>query len=1706
MLELDEAAGTAVYPIRDLLEGEDLPLGGLLDADAVAPLLDRLFYTDALSWVDGPDLFIAIELAFEGELALTPPGLEAISIGIGTATGGWTRVKTEIVIGADPSIRIVNVPVTLRASEDVLRDIATNKGTELTIPATVTLSSSGLDIDYPNELDLPLSDVAGSGVLVAMRNLSWNFRSGETLPGAEAAGVEGEFIGFACEQAQLQLDALISGFPDLILQNCLIGTGGFSGTTVAEFDPVLTLDVGGFVIDVGRLAVGFRESRLVLGELHATLRNLPFFDTDVALRIEISEGGVRLQMLPVNGVLLELRKPGLIRMSVSGAELSLTGGVAAVSLSGSIEFEIAGPGGMTLPAFDIEGLRIASDGSVSIDGGLINLPEGTRVSIGGFGLELTQVGLGTEPNGDRFATFSGALHLAEGIPLSAAVEGLKIIWNQGGLVGIELAGIALSFEIEGTLRFDGKIHFDDANNRFDGAGRVELIALQMSVEARLMVQRNEGFTSLFIYLLLRSPVGIPLFATGLAFYGFEALYGQHVEPDKSPPELWYRDWYRRPEMGAVDTRKWMVQRNSYAFGAGIILGTLPDGGYALSTKGLLLIVIPGPILMLEVKANLLRDPTALTRPNEPATFNALVVYDGRAGSIELSIEPRYAFPDGGELIEIGGVAEAFYSFSDPRRWYLYLGRREREKRIRAGLLKIFEANAYLMLDNKSLELGGFIGYDAEINAGPVSLVIQSFMEAMAGVSWRPKQLKGMLHMCGKIELKVIGIGFGLGLRALLEAEAPHPFHLLAELAIEIGLPWPLPDIEFEISLEWSDPEPARVVSPLQSVAVEHQIANVSWSLVPGEEPVIPRDGRLILLFDRGMNLSTSATTTIALDAPPPADAMSSGEYLLRPSIAEIRLEIEREGVWTPYVHTDPDGNAVVPHGVWQEQSGDKSNSNRRLMIDARTPFDWERQLGGSTLTQLARADETSPCDPYVRFLFVDFDNSPETSHAPGTAFPHGGIDWQLDAAVGEVIALSRFARMDQVVLMPAVGFDLPHRGLKLTSLVQLVIGSDNIVVGDIAPFNNQRAFHLRLDLSQNVLGVSVLAYATDPWSLFAFNVNGVLISRADWSPLAGSRSGDYVPAELRLEQSGIRFVEINIDGDSAAMSGLLVLRLALKIPPIEPDRDAHREQVRELIEAFRSVAPVFEPNSRYRLLVTTRIEDANSDPRSLEDAILEKTDDTQSVQIDNRVEFRREFRFRTEGPPGGARLNQLEGPADGNINLNTLDAYIDYTIPPAGATTHYRNYDLSIQFNVDHVAHMYESDGRQLQIVITDQAGRAAVLVNRTGPGRTLTLREHEQTWLDVAGNSCNFVVPQDEFVTPTEVHAASTVSLEARNRYEFVLRSNPSTAGEAATPLFKTSFLTSQFVNFRDHFRTRGVGTLSIGEVSFADWTAMLSETLVAGDSFMATGVEREARRLIETDAFDALFGSIEDAQRELPGAVRIVKVQGAAQTWAMLLESPEPWPWERMELICRIVPAPPPRAPFDLLDVDVVVARDERGRLRVGSAVVKAAFRSDTDLRGFTLEVEASEGKCRRTYRTRHLGQNALFKAGEQVTFELDAGPTKRVPWWRRWWVAIQEFVGLRVEGLPDLRVRDPEGNVVVTFPEIPVNLGEAFPVRVIRDFDGTRAFLIPVGPGGAVTLPGGSYTLEGIFKRSSLPDLPPISERNNYSDEVARIFWTV
>ena len=287
--------GRGIFPLADLFDLGDFPLADLIPQDALQQIFDGLYYTEANAYREGDGLVFEIRLAFDGELALTPPGTEAVALVIGAAGGGWTALDTKIVIGPSPSLSLVDVPITLRISKDVLRDVATDGPAELTITATLELQADGgLTLEFGQTLSLQECEIAGTGITMSASELTWNFEHGKTIPEATAAGLQGEFIGIGFRQAIVTLPPdLGSGAPTLTFDYCCIGTGGFTGgvqatPTVAGAWSTTLGGANGFTVELERIALRFSQSQLVMGEIDAVLRNLSFFDSDVALDLQLS--------------------------------------------------------------------------------------------------------------------------------------------------------------------------------------------------------------------------------------------------------------------------------------------------------------------------------------------------------------------------------------------------------------------------------------------------------------------------------------------------------------------------------------------------------------------------------------------------------------------------------------------------------------------------------------------------------------------------------------------------------------------------------------------------------------------------------------------------------------------------------------------------------------------------------------------------------------------------------------------------------------------------------------------------------------------------------------------------------------------------------------------------------------------------------------------------------------------------------------------------------------------------------------------------------------------------------------------------------------------------------------------------------------------------------------------------------------------------
>jgi hypothetical protein len=493
---------------------------------------------------------------------------------------------------------------------------------------------------------MPPAMIGDSGVIIEGKNIGIYLDSNNPPPG-KPNGWRGIHIGNAAVHLPCGLSGKIG---TLSMTNCYIGNGGFSGIVSDMRTPALSATIFGIQCSLESVAIEFVQNSLSAASIEGTLM-LPFFDEPLDVDIGLSlNGNFSVKLRDPSGILM-LTKPKILSVTVEGLGFDIVDGIFSVHLTGDMKPLFPG---LDWPTFHIKDLSIDSKGNVHLDGGWLDLKEQYSLDFYNFKIEVTKIGFGKTDDGGKWIGISGGLKLIDGLSAGASVEGLRVIWYDDGITPtkITLNGVGVEFEVPDVLRFKGSVSYNelkgptgDTIHRFDGDIKLELISLDLQIDAKVVVgtdkdPQNNTFTFFAIYLDIEPPAGIPLWATGVALYGMAGLFALKMEPNKKANEEWYESqdgltpgWYKREPIGITDLKtKWDAKRSSLALGGGITLGTLPDNGFTVSAKVLLVIVFPGPIILIEGKANLLKERAKLD--SEPI-FRALAVLDEREGRVEL---------------------------------------------------------------------------------------------------------------------------------------------------------------------------------------------------------------------------------------------------------------------------------------------------------------------------------------------------------------------------------------------------------------------------------------------------------------------------------------------------------------------------------------------------------------------------------------------------------------------------------------------------------------------------------------------------------------------------------------------------------------------------------------------------------------------------------------------------------------------------------------------------------------------------------------------------------------------------------------------------------------------------------------------------------------------------------------------------------------
>lgn len=791
--------------------------------------------------------------------------------------------------------------------------------------------------------------------------------------------------------------------PDLNFTNCSITKNGFTGELKFDWDLSFDEDrktykmndseiklFGEFTGGLDFFAVTFENNAIKACNITGEML-IPYFEgnRDATVRIAITindTGDFAITAKSATGTDIKLTKEDLIQFHVQSLELYKKDNVAGITISGGLEPLLYSSQGMKWPRMDVKNLKIDSTGKFSIDEAWLDLKDLATLDLFGFKLELRKIGLGTatENNTDKlWIDLSGGLKLIDQIPLGVDVEGFRILWPHNknieeftpNDIGIQFKGVQFSFGVPNAIQIDGLIRFFKDAQTVGFAGDMVLVIppAGITAEAGLLVGMNNEqpnpYPFFYVYFGLEAAAGIPLGQSGLALKGAMGLFGINVAPNRKEGENWYHDWYKKsPAPGAHQTTKWTNERDALAVGAGVTITTVD--GIVKGTKGIVVLALPGPILVINGKALIFDGLNP--NPNAEPPFSATAIFDGKEKIVQFNIEAQAEIVE--DMVDAYAGVEAFFDFKDATNWHLYLGEDQPDsRRIRANILNIIEANAYLMLDmidsnSPRTRMGVDVSIKPKIDdiCFDIPLVGEQCIRFDAHlniggdgmVSVQPEQFSGKGYIDAGIEIKVPGIELiEIGADVDISIEGPSPFSLQGNLELYANLPDPLPDYEDDFYFELKIPKvEIKVKDPLTEVSLFSRFTSESKrskiydakltdnQLNNKDEngdfivPLVECDSNPILSFEHQMNQNYNF-----LQAPAGLKKFDVGVISFTPTLKTIVIKEKEKKAGSNWktIYTTDESEQLPLIGTWLVESDPMSPSSpasRRLQLMTFNPL------------------------------------------------------------------------------------------------------------------------------------------------------------------------------------------------------------------------------------------------------------------------------------------------------------------------------------------------------------------------------------------------------------------------------------------------------------------------------------------------------------------------------------------------------------------------------------------------------------------------------------------------------------------------------------------------------------------------------------------------------------------------------------------------
>lgn len=509
----------------------------------------------------------------------------------------------------------------------------------------------------------------------------------------------------------------------------------------------------------------------------------------------------------------------------------------------------------------------------------------------GYALDIPAGALAASPPMDEVLRVLGmrvsrdnptCLEVEVGMGLDLGIVKVETVRVRARLDGppldLTLTKLAASIEVPGTLHGTGSLEFTPAG--FKGYFDLTLIPLNIRGRATLSVETQDGVTGVLVGAEIEFPVPLLLGSSGLGIYGFLGGVGVNYARDESPhaasqvPALdWLTAQLARGHVMHGDG--WVHRAGSYAFAAGVLLGTV-DGGFVVHLKGIVLIEVPGPRLLLVMKADVLKIPPGLKSASESATFLAVLDIDFGRGTITLGVVATYEIR---QLLRIRVPVTAFFDTGNPQNWLVDLG--SYDHRVTVEVLDVISGSGYLMVHGNGLTIPGLppvtggmaIGTGFHLSAvlmgsrsAGLYLEVAAGFDAILGLD--PFFLAGTIYARGELRLFIVSIAASAELTVLVgrvTQSSPDVTYVHGRVCgkveffffdvegcveLSIGSPPPEtltpPDLVAGVSLV--SRSPALVEGSGAERAVDAKLADAVRTGAAGTLPSVPLDAVPVVLF------------------------------------------------------------------------------------------------------------------------------------------------------------------------------------------------------------------------------------------------------------------------------------------------------------------------------------------------------------------------------------------------------------------------------------------------------------------------------------------------------------------------------------------------------------------------------------------------------------------------------------------------------------------------------------------------------------------------------------------------------------------------------------------------------------------------------------------------------------------------------------------